>query len=169
MARYRVEEELARFGRGEAVGESSDVSGAIVFRVDGSVDPDRSRIMIDLRTLRSNEARRDNFLRTRSLESNRFPIAEFVVRDAPGLTLPLPQSGEVIFQLEGDMTLHGETRPLEWDAIAQFGTTSAIGQVRTSFTFATFGMSKPSLIFIISVEDEIRLEVDYVGTVEVGS
>lgn len=168
MARYRVEEELARFGRGEAVGESSDVSGAIVFRADGSVDPDHSRIMIDLRTLRSNEARRDNFLRTRSLESNRFPIAEFVVRKASGLTLPLPQSGEVVFQLEGDMTMHGETRPLEWEASAQFGAASATGQARTSFTFPTFGMSKPSLLFIISVADEVRLEVDFVGTVEVG-
>ena len=161
VARYRVKEELARVSvPGDAVGETPDVVGAIVFSADGSVQPG-SRIVVDLRTLRSDEARRDNFLRRNSLESNRFPLAEFVIREVSGLSWPLPESGETDFQLHGDMTLHGVTAPLTWDVIATFGPDGVTGQATTRFQFGDFDISKPSLFFIISVEDDMRLEVDF--------
>lgn len=161
VARYRVKEELARVSvPGDAVGETPDVVGAIVFSADGSVQPG-SRIVVDLRTLRSDEARRDNFLRRNSLESNRFPLAEFVIREVSGLSWPLPESGETDFQLHGDMTLHGVTAPLTWDVIATFGLDGVTGQATTRFQFGDFDISKPSLFFIISVEDDMRLEVDF--------
>ncbi|MCH8184790.1 MAG: YceI family protein [Chloroflexi bacterium] len=161
VARYRVKEELARVSvPGDAVGETPDVVGAIVFSADGSVQPG-SKIVVDLRTLRSDEARRDNFLRRNSLESNRFPLAEFVIREVSGLSWPLPESGETGFQLHGDMTLHGVTAPLTWDVIANFGPEGITGRATTRFQFGDFDMSKPSLFFIISVEDDMRLEVDF--------
>ncbi len=164
VARYRVKEELARVSvSGEAVGETADVIGAIVFSADGSVRPG-SKIVVDLRTLRSDEARRDNFLRQNSLESNRFPLAEFVIREVSGLSWPLPESGAAEFQLRGDMTLHGVTAPLTWDVIASFGPDGVAGRATTRFQFADFDISKPSLFFIISVDDEMRLEVDFNAT-----
>ena len=164
VARYRVKEELARVSlSGEAVGETPDVVGAIVFGADGSVQPG-SKIVVDLRTLRSDEVRRDNFLRQNSLESNRFPLAEFVIREVSGLSWPLPESGEAEFQLRGDMTLHGVTAALTWDVIASFGPEGVTGRATTRFQFADFDISKPSLFFIISVEDEMRLEVDFNAT-----
>ena len=118
-----------------------------------SVQLDRSKIVVDLRTLRSDEARRDNFLRQNSLESNRFPRAEFVIRQVSGLSSPLPESGEAAFQLHGDMTLHGVTAPVTWDVIASFEPDGVTGQATTTFQFSDFDMSKPSLFFIISVEE----------------
>ncbi|MCI0439050.1 MAG: YceI family protein [Chloroflexi bacterium] len=169
VARYVVGEQLARLSTpSEAVGETSDVSGAIVFEADGSVNSALSRIIVDIRTLESDEARRDNFLRTDSLESNRFPLADFVVQETPGLSWPLPESGEVAFQMVGEMTLHGVTSPLTWDVTAQFGESEVTGQASTVFDFDTFDIDKPSLFFILTVEDEIRLELDFVTGVESG-
>lgn len=165
IARYLVREELARRSLpNDAIGETTDVNGVIVFDDDGTVQPEHSRIVVDMRTLRSDEARRDRFLRDRSLESNEFPLAEFTVHETPGLPWPLPESGEVAFQLKGDMTLHGVTSQLTWDVVAEFNSGTLTGQSKTSFTFDKFDMDKPSLFFILSVDDDIRLEVDFTAS-----
>ena len=169
-ARYLVREELANVRTpGDAVGETSDVTGIIVFGPDGTVKSESSHITVDLSSLRSNETRRDNFLRRRSLESDRFPMAEFDIRSARGLTWPLPESGEVSFQLVGDMTVHGVTNDQIWDVTAQFNGGSVEGLAETSFTFDKFDMDKPSLFFILSVDDNIRLEVDFNTAVDSAS
>jgi polyisoprenoid-binding protein YceI len=77
----------------------------------------------------------------------------------------LPAEGEVTFQIVGDMTLHGVTRPLTWDASAQFEGDSVSGQARTSFTFDEFDMDVPSVSVVLSVENDIRLEIDFAGTI----
>lgn len=162
IARYLVREELARRSLpNDATGETTDVNGVIVFDADGKVQPERSRVVVDMRTLRSDEDRRDSFLRDSSLESNEFPLAEFIVQETPGLPWPLPESGEVAFQLKGDMTLHGVTSQLTWDVVAEFSSGTVTGQSGTNFTFDKFDMEKPSLFFILSVDDDIRLELDF--------
>ena len=60
------------------------------------------------------------------------------------------------------MTVHGVTSPATWEVTAQFTPQGASGRARTSFDFAKFGIRKPSLFFLLSVEDLIRLELDFV-------
>ena len=165
-ARYRVREQFAdQDFPNDAVGETSDVSGEIVFDSQGMVLPGRSMLMVDLRTLNSDDPDRDDFLLGESLESERFPFAEFVVREAPGLPRPLPQEGEASFQLVGDMTLHDTTSPLTWEVTAQFVPEQVTGTATTNFTFSTFQMVRPSRFFLLSVEDNIRLEIDFIASI----
>ncbi len=169
VARYLVREQLARLDLpNDAVGETSDVGGSITFNADGSVDSNAAIITVDLTTLQSDEDRRNRYLRTRSLQSDTFPTAEFVIQETPGLPWPLPLDGEATFQLVGDMTLHGVTRPLTWDATAQFNDNSVSGQARTSFTFEEFDMDVPSVSVVLSVENDIRLEIDFAGSISQG-
>ena len=169
LARYVIREQLARNDLpNDAVGETPDVSGSIVFDADGAVVSERSRLELNLATLRSDSNRRDDFLRGNSLESNKFPTAEFVVNDTTGMPWPLPDSGEASFQLSGDMRVCEVTRPLTWDVTVEFGPNNVTGQTTTTFTFDTFEIEKPSLFFIISVADEIRLELDIAATVASG-
>jgi polyisoprenoid-binding protein YceI len=122
-------------------------------------------ITVDLTTLQSDEDRRDRYLRTRSLQSDTFSTAEFVLQETPGLPWPLPAEGEAIFQMVGEMTLHGVTHPLTWDATAQFNDNSVSGKARTSFTFEEFDMDVPSVSVVLSVENNIRLEIDFAGSI----
>ena len=162
-ARYLVKEQFARLDfPNDAIGETSAVSGSIRFRPDGTIDPAGSSFQVQLRGLRSDEDERDEFLWEESLESLKFSVAEFVLEQAPGLPWPLPQEGQIEFQLQGEMSIHGVTSPATWDATAQFTSLGATGQARTSFNFAKFGMEKPSVFFLLSVEDLIRLELDFV-------
>ena len=166
VARYLVREQLARLDfPNDAVGETSDVVGLIIFNPDGEIDSDASKITVNLRTLRSDKNRRDRFLRTRSLESDAFPTAEFVVKELPGLEWPLPKEGKASFQIIGDMTVHGFTRPITWEATAQFSEDSFSGVAKTSFTFDDFDIDVPKVRIVLSVEETMRFELDFLASI----
>ncbi len=62
-ASYRVREQLARLNfPNDAVGTTQTVTGRLHFSADGSIEADQSRLRIDLRTLKSDEQRRDAYL-----------------------------------------------------------------------------------------------------------
>ena len=168
-SRYVVRERLAgRDFPNDAVGETSDVSGSIVFDAEGAIQPDRSRVTINVQTLRSDQDRRDRYIRGNSLESNRFPTAELVVRVAPGLPWPLPRDGEVTFDLLGDLTVHGVTKTTRWETTVRFTRDGVAGLAQTSFAFGEFEMDVPSAFIVLSVEDNVRLELDFVASISRG-
>ncbi|MCH1928023.1 YceI family protein, partial [Shewanella sp. C31] len=61
--------------------------------------------VVDLRELRSDQARRDNYLRQNTLETGRFPTATFRPKEVRGLPNPLPQSGKAAVHVVGDLTI----------------------------------------------------------------
>ena len=159
-AEYRVREQLARLNLpNDAVGTTEALTGAIVIRPDGSFAPD-SKLTVDLRTLKTDEARRDAFLRENTLHTDRFPLTEFVPRRHKGLPTPLPSSGTAKFQLIGDMTLHGSSSEQSWDVEASFAGDLVTAKAMTRFTFAKFGLSEPKVMGLLSVVDDIRLELN---------
>ena len=166
-ARYLVGEELVRIPNPiVAVGETSDVSGAIVFDADGAADAEASIVSVGLAGFVSDEDRRDNYVRSRLFDTGRFPRAELAVRETPGLPWPLPESGDAEFQIVGDLTIQGVSHATVWDAAATFSADSVEGSASTTVTFDDFDLTKPSFAFIISVEDEIRLEMDIIASAE---
>ncbi|MER3459207.1 MAG: hypothetical protein C4309_11800, partial [Chloroflexota bacterium] len=158
-ARYRVREQLARLSfPSDAVGATKAISGQIVVNPDGTILSEKSKIVVDLTTLRSDENRRDNYIKNNTLQTSRFPTAEFVPREIRGLSSPLPASGEGTFQLIGDLTLHGVTRPVTWEVTARLDGQTLTGSATTSFTFADFNLTVPQVFVVLSVDETIRLE-----------
>jgi len=161
-ARYRVREQLVGVSLpNDAVGATRDVTGTIVARTDGTILSAESRVQVDLRTLKSDQSRRDNFIRRNTLQTDRFPLAEFVPVEIRGLSLPLPESGEVQFQLIGDLTIRDVTQRITWEVKAHIEDGEATGQATTSFPFATFKLTRPQVPIVLSIEDNIRLELDF--------
>jgi len=160
-AGYRIREQLARFNLpNDAVGTTESVTGAIVIRPDGSVASDVSKVTVDLRTIKTDEPKRDGFVRENTLETNRYPLAEFVPRRQKGLALPLPAAGTAGFQLIGDMTLHGVTSEVAWDVAATFAGDTVTAKATTRFNFAKFKITIPRVFGLLSVDDDIRLELN---------
>ena len=160
-ARYLVGEQLARLSMpNDAIGETPDVSGSVVFDADGKVDSSRSVVTVGLSGLTSDESRRDGYVRNRVFDTSQYPDAELVVTDVANLPWPLPESGEVTFLLIGDFTVRDVTTVTKWDVTAELSGGTVSGQAKTVLTFDQLSLSKPSFSFIISVEDEIRLELD---------
>ena len=168
IARYRVEEELANTGFFVAVGETQDVAGRIAFDADGAVIAEESRIALQAATLRTDSNRRDGYVRSRTLETDAYPEVVFVPTAIDGPTGSIADArGTVEISIIGDLTVKGQTREVTWDGAADFpGDGTATGSVAVEFTFDDFGMDKPRVAIVLSVEDTIRLELDFAGTIE---
>lgn len=157
----RVNEQLAdRTLPNDAVLTSEKVTGAFTLNPDGTFAAS-SKIAVDLNALASDNSRRDGFIKDNTLQTRRFPEAVFVPVRATGLTLPLAASGEMTFKLTGQMTIRGVTKELTFDvkAARSGGDLTATATVAPAFQFATFGMDQPRVFSVISIKDEIRLEV----------
>ena len=160
-ARYLVTEQLARLNLPtDAVGVTDDLTGQLVLNADGTIDPIQSFFTVDLSSLESDSARRDNFLRNNTLQTGTYPTAVFTPTEAIGLPWPPPADGPVSFQLSGDLTIRDVTRPVTWDFAGQVSGDALTGTAHTAFTFGEFELDQPRVPVVLSVEDNIRLELD---------
>ena len=161
-ARYVVQEQLMGVDLpNDAVGKTSRVEGRITIASNGAIVRDESRFTIDLASLTSDRDRRDNYLRGRTLQTAQYPSAVFVPTAVKNLKLPLPRSGKVKFELVGDLTIRGVTRPVTWTVTGKSANASLAGEAKTSFKFADFELEKPRVRSVLSVEDDIRLEYTF--------
>jgi polyisoprenoid-binding protein YceI len=159
-ASYRVQEQLAGINfPSEAVGSSTSLTGTIMLKPDGSVDSSQSKLSIDLKSLKSDQDMRDGYVRQRTLETDKFPTADFVPTKIQGIPSPMPTTGQAGFQLTGNLTVHGVTKEVTWNGITTFSKDGVAGRASTDFTFATFGLTKPTLARLLSVDDKIQLEL----------
>ena len=163
-ANYRVTEQLARLSYPiDAVGYTEDVFGSIYIDATGQPTPE-SLLTIDLSNLKSDESRRDNYLRGNALETDKFPQAFFLVNELKNLDmsdLTNLNSNDIEFQMAGDLTIHGVTKSKTWNVVAKSELGSIKGNASISFPFSDFDIDIPKLFFIISVEDKITLELDF--------
>ena len=167
IARYKVEEVLANTGFKVATGETLDVAGSIAFDSDGKVIADGSRIAVQAATLRTDSNRRDGYVRNRTLETDTYPEVVFQPTSVDGLPASIADAGGPMeFTITGDLTVRDQTREVTWDVMAEFpGDGTATGFASVVFTFEDFGMDKPRVAIVVSVEDEILLELDFAGTI----
>ncbi|MEC9140648.1 MAG: YceI family protein [Chloroflexota bacterium] len=164
-ARYIIREQLARLDfPNDAIGQTSEISGMIRFDDSGKVQPD-SIFTVNVSSLTSDEARRDRYLKSRALASDQYPTVQFTIDEIKGLTWPLPTSGTHNIDLIGDLTITDVTRPVIWSTVVEFSSDKIVGNASVTVTFEEFGMRKPRFAFIISVADEIKLELDFSGRV----
>ena len=157
FARYKIGEVLTRYPNPIiAVGESDQVSGGVVFDENGEVLS--GTIVVNVSVLKSDKNKRDNWIRRRGGIG-----AEVIlkVKELEGLILPLEKTGEIKFVIIGDLEISGTSVATRWNASATLSETNIEGKAETLISWDQFGLSKPSLPFIISVEDEIALEIEY--------
>jgi polyisoprenoid-binding protein YceI len=166
-ARYLVREQLAGFDfPNDAVGETSHISGVVVFDAGGNVMADASRIVVNITGLTSDSNRRDGFIQRNTLQGETYPEVVLVPLQTRGLVFPLPESGSGTFDMVGNLTIRDVTKPTSWRVTARFEEGSLSGTARTEFTFEEFGMEKPRVRSVLSVADAIRLEFDFTMVVE---
>ena len=161
-ARYVAQEELTGQGDNEVIGETQAIQGTLLFD-DTWLPIAGSRIDVDMRTLVSDEARRDNYLYDNVLETGEFPLATFIVTGLEGLDSGLVDGQETTFTLVGDLTLHGVTNEAKWEVTATLNGDTVTGSASTSFVLTDYDMEKPIVGPVISIDDVIVLQMDVVA------
>jgi polyisoprenoid-binding protein YceI len=146
---YRVDERYLGVGVRTAVGRTSAVTG------DVTVEGDRVRaaaLRADMTTVHSDQARRDDALRRRAIETDRYPSASFALR------WPFAVRAKAQ-RVRGTLTLHGRRAPV---AVTVRGQRLAGGRVElvgsAPIRFATFAIEPPSVAGLVTVSDHGVLE-----------
>lgn len=161
-ARYRVREQLMGANLpNDAIGTTTQVSGAILVYADGRIVKDSSKIVVNITTLKSDKDRRDGYVQRRTMETDKYPTVEFVPTSVRGFKGPLPTSGPVTFELLGDLTVHGSTHPAVWQVTAHADGQDVAGSATTAFTFKDINLDQPKVPVVLSVADTIKLEYDF--------
>lgn len=160
QATIRVREQIAAVpAPGDAVLTTKAFSGTLVLLADGTFAPN-SKLSADLDSLKSDSDLRDEWIKINTLNTRVHPRAEFTPARVTGVPLPLPTTGEWTATVDGTMRIHGVERALAWPVQV----TRSPGEVRvrgaTAFKFGDYGMAVPANRLILSVVDDVRLEVD---------
>jgi polyisoprenoid-binding protein YceI len=155
-AGYRVQEEVSGFGANTAVGRTQNVSGSMT--IDGTTITVLD-ITVDMTTLESDRRQRDDQLRERGLETDRFPTATFT------LTQPIevgerPKDGQPIqLTAVGDLTLHGVTKQVSVPVQAAIGGDRIQAIASLDVVLADYGIQKPTGLLIVSIADTGTIEL----------
>lgn len=158
-ATYTVNEKfLNRQLPNDAVGSTSAITGEVVVE-NGEVKP--SKVTVDLRTLKSDESRRDQRIRTQGLESDKYPFAEFLIEKADA---KIPADGsEVTLKLTGTMKIHDTAKPFTFEAKASLKGGTLVIHADQSFDMTEFGITPPSIAGMLTVNPGVKLHVDFTG------
>lgn len=153
---YRVQEELVGIGGTEAVGRTPDVSGSIIL---SGLSLEQAELTADVTTLQSDESMRDGQLGRQGIQTDQFPTATFVLTEPIELA-SLPAEGESISVTAiGDLTIHGVTNSvaIPLAAVRQGDVIGVAGSL--TFTWADFDMEQPNSMRVVSLADEVTMEL----------
>ena len=160
--RYRIREQLVRVDLpNDAIGKTADITGGIALTAGGQIIPSQSKFVASVGSLKSDRDRRDGFVRRNVLETDRYPTVEFTPTAFRGLPTALPTSGSHTFDVIGNLTVKGVTKPTTWRVKAEAKNGQVTGSASTAFTFPDFNIEQPRVPIVLSVADTIKLEYDF--------
>jgi polyisoprenoid-binding protein YceI len=146
---YRVDERYLGVGVRTAVGRTSAVTGSVTVNGDRVV---RADLRADMTTVHSDQARRDDALRSRAIETDRYPAARFTLAGPVAL-------GARPRLARGTLTLHGRRAAIAVAVRGQRLSGDRLELVGSApIRFATFAIEPPSVAGLVTVSDHGLLE-----------
>ncbi len=143
-----------------AEGSTSDIKGSVTLDPRQPAQVRFEGLTVNLRTLTSDESRRDNALRTRTLDTSKYPLAEYnsvKVESAPASYQP---GQEAAFKISGLMKIRDTEKPLTFDVKVKLDGNDLTGLATTEFKMTDFNIQPPSLT-ILKAEEGVQLDVEF--------
>lgn len=167
QATYSVHEELfdQEVTSRTTVGSTFQVEGTMELRIDpnnGGVAVGENQITVNLESLSSNEARRDNRIRREWLESTTYPVATFVAKEIQGFPAGIQEGEEATFQLVGDLTIREVAQSTTFTTTAILNGDMISGTATTQIFMRDFGFEPPNVMGILSVTDGVIVTFRFV-------
>jgi polyisoprenoid-binding protein YceI len=158
FVQYRVHEQFAAgLVDNDATGKSTDVTGTMT--INGTT-VSGIEVTANLAALKSDKDFRDNALKTRGLETDKFPTAKFVASGP--VTLPnAPVKGRTVeVDVPGTLTLHGVTKSVTAPIQARWdGKTVQVVVKALNINLPDYSITPPTGGPIAEVDDHGDLEL----------
>ena len=149
FAGYRVQKVLNGVDV-TVVGRTDEVSGTVEI-ADG--DLVTGTVTVDLASVDSGDAKRDEYFRDKALTVSEYPEATFMLSDPVRAVAGLTAAGTPAFDIVGDVSIRGVTRQITTEvSVAVDGETVRVaGSIPAHFP--DFGVTIPTLPFVKVDED----------------
>lgn len=163
-ATYQVQEEF--FNRPvnivNPIGRTQAIEGNFQLTLSGNqVQLADNQFKVDLRTLTSDEARRDNRIRDEWLESNTYPWAEFKATAIEDFPANAAEGQDVSFKVTGDMTIREITKPQSFAVTARLDGDTFTGTATSYVLMQDYGFEPPSILGVLEVTDGVTVTVNF--------
>jgi len=144
----------------DVIGSTQAIEGQLELNLDDLAAPlGASYFTVDLTTLKTDQDRRDNWIRKNGPAFNTYPTAEFTATEVVGLPETYTPGETIEFQLSGDLTIHEVTQPVTFDVSASIDGNTLSGVATARLLMSDFGIEPPSFAGTLTVEDEFGLKI----------
>jgi polyisoprenoid-binding protein YceI len=148
-----------------AVGTTDQVAGQIAVDPTNPSAAQVGVIQIDARAFKTDSSLRDRAIQSFILQTDKYPTITF----APTALRGLPTSGQVgqtySFQIDGNLTVHGVTKPVTFEAtITPVSASQIKGSATATIHYADYGISIPKVPVVGGVDETVNLQLDFVAT-----
>ena len=146
-------------GQVVVVGTTPGVSGEIKLDFEQADWVQAAQFTVDMTGLRTDQDRRDNWLRDNAIQTDRFPQATFVKTAVSGLPASYSEGEEVTFEMTGDLTVRDVTRPVTFVVTAVLTGDTLQGTATTRLNLSDLGITPPNFANTLTVADPFAIEV----------
>jgi polyisoprenoid-binding protein YceI len=146
-----------------AIGITRQVEGEILIDRAAPQNSSIGAITADISQFQSDSGRRDNAIRTRYLESQRYPTVTFVPTQIEGLPESYQEGQEIPLQITGDLTIREVTQPATFDAMVKLEGDQLSGQATTTILMSEYGFGPINIAGILMTEDEVVVTLTFVA------
>ena len=165
-ARFTLTEDL-RGAFTTVVGKTSEVAGDIFVDFANPSASKVGEIVINARTLATDNDFRNRALRSEILQSaqDAYEFIRFTPSELIGLPASLSVGEEVTFEIAGNLTVRDITQAVTFSVTAKAESADRLtGTGSTTVTRAQFNLNIPNVPNVANVSDEVTLEIDFVAT-----
>ncbi|HLY25601.1 MAG TPA: YceI family protein [Aggregatilineales bacterium] len=151
-------------GFNNPVGITQTIQGDLALDRTNVANSQIGDIKINISEFKSDNPRRDGFIRQNFLESNKYPYATLTNATVLGLPSAAYQDGTTIhFQVQGTLTVHNTARPTTFDATGTFSNNVLVVSAMTDLKMSDFGIQVPNIANLVKADDGVRLIVNLVA------
>ena len=146
------------------IGVTNQVSGQLAVDPASPASTTVGVIQVNARTLTTDSEFRNRAIKNRILLTNEHEFITFTPAQITGMPSSAAAGDTLTFQITGDLTIIGVTRPVTFDVQVQaVSDTQITGQALGTVLYKDFGISIPEVPSVTGVEDQVRLEIDFVA------
>jgi polyisoprenoid-binding protein YceI len=164
IASFTIDEVL-RGSPYTVVGTTDQVAGQISFDLDNPSVAQVGKILVNARTLITDDDSRTRALGNRILNSDQYEYISFSPTALSGLPTSVSVGQPFTFQMTGDLTIKGVSGPATFEVtVTPSADGSLDGVASTTIRYADWGVAVPSVPFVASVGNQVELALDFSAT-----
>lgn len=155
--KYKVNEKLVQVGNVTAIGKTNAILGKVILKDDFTFE-NGSILKVDITTLKSDQERRDRYIKNNTLDASKYPYVEFYPEKIEGLKSL--KDGNYNVKIHGKLKIKDISKSIVWTGKIEIKNKKAYVLLKTEFPFDYFNLQKPKVPIVIEIDDPIILEVE---------